>query len=97
SVYLITPVVVWAQDEGAIVPNPQEVASVHRIPLGAIEHREAFDFIAIPESTRRGIRFHWEDRLIRARTAAMGYQFRGALGGRHPRVADLEQPVFAWK
>src|SRR6201986_3183534 len=61
SGYLITPVVVWALDEGAIVPNPQEVASVHRIPLGAIEHREAFDFIAIPESTRRVIRFHWED------------------------------------
>jgi len=97
SGYLITPVVVWAQDEGAIVPNPQEVASVHRIPLGAIEHEKAFDFIAIPESTRRVIRFHWEDRLIHAPTAAMVYQFREVLSGRHTRVADLEQPVFAWK
>src|SRR5262249_24138951 len=43
SGYLITPVVVWAQDEGAIAPNPQEVASVHRIPLGTIEHEKAFD------------------------------------------------------
>jgi 8-oxo-dGTP pyrophosphatase MutT (NUDIX family) len=98
SGYLITPVVVWAaQDEGAIAPNPQEVASVHRIPLGAIEHEMAFDFIAIPESARRVIRFHWEDRLIHAPTAAMIYQFREVLGGRHTRVAELEQPVFAWK
>jgi 8-oxo-dGTP pyrophosphatase MutT (NUDIX family) len=97
SGYLITPVVVWAGGDGAIVPNPQEVASVHRIPLGAIEHGKAFDFIAIPESARRVIRFHWEARLIHAPTAAMIYQFREVLAGRDTRVADLEQPVFAWK
>jgi len=97
SGYLITPVVVWAAGDGAVVPNPQEVASVHRIPLGAIEHDKAFDFIAIPESTRRVIRFHWEERLIHAPTAAMIYQFREVLAGRHTRVAELEQPVFAWK
>jgi 8-oxo-dGTP pyrophosphatase MutT (NUDIX family) len=97
SGYLITPVVVWAQDEAAIVPNPAEVAAVHRISLGAIEHEKAFDFIAIPESTRRVIRFHWEERLIHAPTAAMIYQFREVLGGRPTRVDDLEQPVFAWK
>jgi 8-oxo-dGTP pyrophosphatase MutT (NUDIX family) len=97
SGYLITPVVVWAGAEGAIVPNPQEVASVHRIPLGTIEHEKAFDFIAIPESTRRVVRFHWDERLIHAPTAAMIYQFREVLAGRDTRVADLEQPVFAWK
>src|ERR1700746_3142618 len=43
SGYLITPVVVWADGEGAIRPNPQEVASVHRIALRAIEHNAAFD------------------------------------------------------
>jgi 8-oxo-dGTP pyrophosphatase MutT (NUDIX family) len=97
SGYLITPVVVWAGAEGAIVPNPQEVASVHRIPLGTVEHEKAFDFIAIPESTRRVVRFHWDERLIHAPTAAMIYQFREVLAGRDTRVADLEQPVFAWK
>jgi 8-oxo-dGTP pyrophosphatase MutT (NUDIX family) len=97
SGYLITPVVVWAAGEDAIVPNPQEVASVHRIPLRSIEHERAFDFIAIPESTRRVVRFHWEERLIHAPTAAMIYQFREVLAGRDTRVADLEQPVFAWK
>jgi 8-oxo-dGTP pyrophosphatase MutT (NUDIX family) len=97
SGYLITPVVVWAAGGAAIVPNPQEVASVHRSGLAAIERAEAFDFIAIPESTRRVIRFRWDHRLIHAPTAAMIYQFREVLAGRDTRVADLEQPVFAWK
>src|SRR5215813_5634623 len=97
SGYLVTPVVVWAGSDGAIAPNPQEVASVHRIPLGTIEHEKAFDFIAIPESPRRVIRFHWQERLIHAPTAAMIYQFREVLAGRDTRVAELEQPVFAWK
>jgi hypothetical protein len=43
------------------------------------------------------IRFHFEGRLIHAPTAAMIYQFREVLAGRATRVADLEQPVFAWK
>src|SRR6478672_12618222 len=37
SGYLITPVVVWAGQGAAIVPNPAEVASVHRIALETIE------------------------------------------------------------
>ena len=39
SGYLITPVVVWAGAGAAMSPNPQEVASVHRI--GARHHRAA--------------------------------------------------------
>jgi 8-oxo-dGTP pyrophosphatase MutT (NUDIX family) len=97
SGYLITPVVVWAGAERTITPNPAEVASVHPVPLGKIERSDAFDFISIPQSTRRVIRFHWDNRLIHAPTAAMIYQFREVLGGRDTRVADLEQPVFAWK
>jgi 8-oxo-dGTP pyrophosphatase MutT (NUDIX family) len=97
SGYLITPVVVWAGTRAAISPNPAEVASVHRIALKNIEHPDAFDFIAIPESTRRVIRFHHAGRLIHAPTAALIYQFREVLAGRDTRVAELEQPVFAWK
>jgi len=97
SGYLITPVVVWAGAGQAISPNAAEVASVHPVPLGMIERADAFDFISIPQSTRRVIRFHWENRMIHAPTAAMIYQFREVLGGRDTRVADLEQPVFAWK
>jgi 8-oxo-dGTP pyrophosphatase MutT (NUDIX family) len=97
SGYLITPVVVWAGVAQAMTPNPAEVASVHPIPLDMIEREDAFDFVSIPQSTRRVIRFRWEDRLIHAPTAAMIYQFREVLDGRDTRVADLEQPVFAWK
>jgi len=97
SGYLITPVVVWTAARAALVPNPQEVASVHRVGLGAIERADAFDFTAIPESSRRVIRFHHASGLIHAPTAALIYQFREVLAGRDTRVADLEQPVFAWK
>jgi 8-oxo-dGTP pyrophosphatase MutT (NUDIX family) len=97
SGYLITPVVVWAATSAALTPNPAEVASVHRILLDDIEQTDVFDFIAIPESTRRVIRFHHAGHLIHAPTAAMIYQFREVLAGRNTRVAELEQPVFAWK
>jgi 8-oxo-dGTP pyrophosphatase MutT (NUDIX family) len=97
SGYLITPVVVWAGAGVAISPNPDEVASVHRIALDNIEHADAFDFTAIPESTRRVIRFRHAGRFIHAPTAALIYQFREVLDGRDTRVAELEQPVFAWK
>jgi 8-oxo-dGTP pyrophosphatase MutT (NUDIX family) len=97
SGYLITPVVVWAAASAAILPNPEEVAFVHRIALGEIEQADAFDFITIPESTRRVIRFRHAGHFIHAPTAALIYQFREVLAGRDTRVAELEQPVFAWK
>jgi 8-oxo-dGTP pyrophosphatase MutT (NUDIX family) len=97
SGYLITPVVVWADAGQVIAANAAEVASVHPVRLDLIEQADAFDFTAIPESTRRVIRFHYGERLIHAPTAAMIYQFREVLAGRATRVAELEQPVFAWK
>jgi 8-oxo-dGTP pyrophosphatase MutT (NUDIX family) len=97
SGYLITPVVVWAARRTAISPNPDEVAFVHRIALAEMERAEAFDFITIPESERRVIRFRHAGQFIHAPTAALIYQFRELLAGRDTRVADLEQPVFAWK
>jgi len=97
SGYLITPVVVWTAPSAAISPNPDEVASVHRIALGDIERADAFDFTTIPESTRRVIRFRHAGQFIHAPTAALIYQFREVLAGRDTRVAELEQPVFAWR
>ncbi len=97
SGYLITPVVVWVSTGATMVPNPDEVASVHRIPLDAIEAKDAFSFTTIPESARRVIRFRHAGQHIHAPTAALIYQFSEVLAGRDTRVADLEQPVFAWK
>ena len=97
SGYLITPVVVWAATNAPLSPNPAEVASVHRIALSDVEQEDAFDFTLIPESDRRVIRFHLAGQVIHAPTAALIYQFREVLAGRDTRVAELEQPVFAWK
>ncbi|HXW25322.1 MAG TPA: CoA pyrophosphatase [Xanthobacteraceae bacterium] len=97
SGYLITPVVMWAAGAADLTPSAAEVASVHRIPLAAAARPDAFDFIAIPESDRRVVRFHVDGHSIHAPTAAVIYQFREVLAGRATRVADLEQPVFAWR
>jgi 8-oxo-dGTP pyrophosphatase MutT (NUDIX family) len=97
SGYLITPVVVWVSTKAAIVPNPAEVDSVHRIALADIEREDAFSFTSIPESRRRVIRFRLAGQFIHAPTAALIYQFREVLAGRTTRVVELEQPVFAWK
>jgi len=97
SGYLITPIVVWAGVDVQIVANPGEVASVHHIPLPTITRDDAFDFVSIPESDRRVVRFRYQGDHIHAPTAALIYQFREVLAGRVTRVADLEQPVFAWK
>jgi 8-oxo-dGTP pyrophosphatase MutT (NUDIX family) len=97
SGYLITPVVMWAHDSVQLMPNPGEVASVHRIALSQIARPQAFDFVAIPESDRRLIRYSHFGHFIHAPTAALIYQFSEVLAGRTTRVAELEQPVFAWK
>ncbi len=97
SGYLITPVVVWVSTSADISPNPAEVASVHRVALDDIERKDAFSFTTIPESTRRVIRFRHAGQHIHAPTAALIYQFSEVLAGRDTRVAELEQPVFAWK
>ena len=96
SGYQITPVVVWAQ-RATFTPNPAEVASVHRIPLADLAHPDAVSFVAIAESERRVVRLRIAGDLIHAPTAALLYQFGELLCGRHTRVADLEQPVFAWR
>lgn len=97
SGYVITPVVVWAGHGREICPNDREVASVHRIPLTEIARADAVDFVAIPESDRPVVRVRINGDHVHAPTAAMIYQFREVLAGRTTRVAELEQPVFAWR
>lgn len=97
SGYLVTPVVVWAGVRPPIEINPEEVASLHRIPLGEIAREDAVDFTTIPQSPRRVVRIRINGSKVHAPTAAFIYQFRELLAGRITRVADLEQPVFAWR
>lgn len=97
SGYVITPVVVWGGRIGKLTPNPDEVQSVHRLPLSQIEKPDAAEFITIPESDRPVIRLRVFQNTIHAPTAVFLYQFRELLAGRITRVAELEQPVFAWR
>jgi 8-oxo-dGTP pyrophosphatase MutT (NUDIX family) len=97
SGYVIAPVVAWLEADEAIVPNPDEVASVHRIRLDQIAPDAAVEFDTIPESDRPVIRLNIGDTHIHAPTAALVYQLRELAAGRVTRVANLEQPVFAWR
>jgi len=90
-------VVVWGGDHAPLRLNPAEVASLRRIRLVDIARDDAIEFDTIPESERRVVRLNINGRFIHAPTAAMIYQFREVLAGRQTRVADLEQPVFAWR
>lgn len=97
SGYLITPVVLWAGSGARVLPNPDEVASVHRIPLREIAPEDAVSFVSIPESDRPIVRIWINGNHVNAPTAALIYQFREMLAGRLTRVVAFEQPVFAWR
>ncbi|MEP2827526.1 CoA pyrophosphatase [Parvibaculum sp.] len=98
SGYLITPVVVWAADTSAMTPNPGEVASIHPFALDELTRADSPIFLEIPESERPVIRLLIGESHVHAPTAAVLYQF-GEVGlrGRETRVAELEQPVWAWR
>lgn len=97
SGYLITPVVCWACAGTRPTANPDEVASIHLIPVAQIARDDAVEFVRIPESPRPVIRLRIQERWVHAPTAAVLYQFREVLAGRNTRVDELEQPVFAWR
>lgn len=97
SGYVITPVVVWGGRAEGLIPNPTEVESIHRLPIAQIADDARVEFVTIPESDRPVIRLRIWDNTIHAPTAAFLFQFRELLAGRTTRVADFEQPVFAWR
>jgi 8-oxo-dGTP pyrophosphatase MutT (NUDIX family) len=96
SGYVITPVVVRVSGGQELTRNPSEVAEVHRIPVTELDVPPRF--LRIPESERPVIQLPLAGHLVHAPTAAVLFQFREVvLHGRDTRVADLEQPVFAWR
>ncbi|HLK26289.1 MAG TPA: NUDIX domain-containing protein [Caulobacteraceae bacterium] len=98
SGYAITPVVAWLDDAAGLRPNPHEVEHVYFIRLDRIADDDAVRFETIPESPRPLIRLDvLEGHHIHAPTAAMVYQLRELVAGRITRVAEFEQPVFAWR
>jgi 8-oxo-dGTP pyrophosphatase MutT (NUDIX family) len=99
SGFVITPVVLWVDNEPDLRPDPAEVAFVHRIGLHQLQRDDSPRFVTIPESERPVVQLPIGRNLLHAPTGAVMLQFRwvameGQLGR---RVNELEQPVFAWK
>ena len=98
SGFVITPVVVWAGPSRELQPNPEEVASLHLVPLSDLEAPGIPTLVSIPESDRPVIQLPLLSRLIHAPTAAVVYQLREVvMHGRPTRVDHFEQPVWAWQ
>lgn len=98
SGYVITPVVVWGGSGVELVPDPGEVLAAYRIGLHELTRDDSPRFVSIPESDRPVVQVPLGGDLIHAPTGALLVQFRWvALDGRiNERVAEFEQPVFAW-
>ena len=98
SGYVITPVVLWGGADPAMEPQPDEVASVHRIAFRELCRPDSPRFVTIPESDRPVVQVPIGGDLIHAPTGAVLLQFRRvAIEGGSERVAGYEQPVFAWR
>lgn len=98
SGYVITPIVLWGGADPAMAPQPDEVASVHRVAFRELCRADSPRFVSIPESDRPVVQVPIGGDLIHAPTGAVLLQFRRvALEGTTERVADYEQPVFAWR
>jgi ADP-ribose pyrophosphatase YjhB (NUDIX family) len=99
SGYVMTPVVMWAEGDVELVPDPGEVAHVYRIGIHELCRDDSPRFVTIPESDRPVVQVPLGRDLIHAPTGAVLVQFRWvAVEGRaNQRVHDFEQPVFAWK
>jgi 8-oxo-dGTP pyrophosphatase MutT (NUDIX family) len=96
SGFVITPVVVWAGSARALVANPAEVASIHRIPVAEFMREDAPWLDAIEDSPHPVLRMPVGHTWVAAPTAALLYQFREVcIAGRSTRVAHFEQPLFA--
>ncbi len=98
SGFCITPVVVWIGDRVRLVPNPEEVAEVHRVPIAALDAPGIPKLFDQPESKHPVLSVRLLGQDIFAPTAAVIYQFREvAIHGRETRVAHYDQPFFAWR
>jgi 8-oxo-dGTP pyrophosphatase MutT (NUDIX family) len=96
SGFAITPVVVWAGAAKALVANPAEVESIHRIPVREFMRSDAPLLDPIADSAHPVLRMPVGLSWIAAPTAAVLYQFRElCIAGRPTRVAHFEQPLFA--
>lgn len=98
SGFVMTPVVIWAGSRRDLAPNPDEVDSIHRIPVSEFMREDAPMLEPVAGGGAPVLRMPVGDNWIAAPTAAILYQFREVcLRGQATRVAHFEQPDFAWR
>lgn len=98
SGFVITPIVVWGGAQVAPRPNPQEVESIHRIPVKEFLRSDAPILEPVDDSPHPILYMPVGTGWIASPTAALLYQFREvAILGKTTRVAHFEQPRFAWQ
>lgn len=99
SGFVITPFVVWGGEGRELAPAPDEVASIHRIPLSEWLRDDAPLLDAPHEPGGEPVlRMPLGQSWVAAPTAAVIYQFREVLLlGRETRVAHFDQPKFTWR
>ena len=98
SGFVITPVVLWAGSARRLQPAPDEVQSVHRIPVTELLREDAPMLETTAHSEHPVLRMPIGSAWIAAPTAAVLYQFSEVgLRGCATRVAHFDQPEFAWR
>ena len=100
SGFAITPIVAWGGPAHHVVPDPIEVAVLHRIPLTDLDNPGIphLDTNAEGQPPVMSAPLASLGHRIYAPTAALLYQFREvAMHGRPTRVAHFDQPKFAWR
>jgi 8-oxo-dGTP pyrophosphatase MutT (NUDIX family) len=90
SGHLISPLVVWADDDSPLVISPDEVDAAFRVPLEELARPDGVSFEPL-------LHFSFSISSVYAPTAAILYQFRQVgLYGQNVHVGHVEQPFFAW-
>ena len=98
SGYVITPVLVWGGAARRLQANPDEVASIHRLPITELMRPDAPLLNQVRGAAQPVLRMPIGTGWIAAPTAAFLFQFAEWLvRGRATRVAHFDQPYFAWR
>lgn len=97
SGYVMTPVVVWGGHTPSLIASPDEVESIHRIPVSELLREDAPILEELAGCEHPVLKMPLGNDWVAAPTAAIAYQFREvAILGKATRVSHFEQPRFAW-
>jgi 8-oxo-dGTP pyrophosphatase MutT (NUDIX family) len=98
SGYVMTPVVLWGGCAPLLEASPDEVETIHRIPVSELLREDAPILEELAGCEHPVLKMPLGNDWLAAPTAAIAYQFREvAMLGKATRVAHFEQPRFAWR